>query len=69
MRTIKLKNGELMTIYNVRYSLGNLINDYLGADACNLFDEYIDDLQDTIKDCREEIKAWRDEAMDCGGIY
>lgn len=67
MRTIKLKNGELMTIYNVRYSLGNLIYDYLGADAGNLFDEYIDDLQDTIEDCREEMKAWRDEAIACGG--
>lgn len=67
MRTIKLKDGTFMTVYNVRYSLGNLIYEYLGADAGNLFDEYVDDLEDTIEDYREEMKSWRDEAMACGG--
>ncbi|MBQ0089347.1 MAG: hypothetical protein KBT27_08440 [Prevotellaceae bacterium] len=61
MRTIKLKDGTFMTVYNVRYSLGNLIYDYLGADAGNLFDEYIDSFQDTIEDCRKEIKELKEE--------
>lgn len=61
MRTIKLKDGTFMTVYNVRYSLGNLIYDYLGVDVGNLFDEYVDDLEDTIEDYKEEIKELKEE--------
>lgn len=61
MRTIKLEDGTIMTIYNIRYSLGNLIYEYLGADVGNLFDEYVDDLEDTIEDYKEEIKELKEE--------
>lgn len=61
MRTIKLKDGTIMTVYDIRYSLGELIYEHLGADAGNMFDDYMDMHNAIMEDYREEIKELREK--------
>lgn len=56
MKTIRLNNGEMATINDVERELGSLIWHYIGADACELFEDYIDELKDEINDYKRRYE-------------
>lgn len=41
MQTIYLKNGKTEVVFNVENSLYDLLNEYCGREAANLFEQYI----------------------------
>lgn len=56
MTVIRLNNGEMATINDVERELGSLIWHYIGADACGLFEDYIDELKDEIDDYKRRYE-------------
>lgn len=56
MTVIRLNNGQFATINDVERELGSLISYYIGADACGLFEDYIDELKDEIDDYKRRYE-------------
>ena len=46
-RVIQLKDGSILTCYESRNFLSDIIYDYLGVDAYNLYEQFITDLNDS----------------------
>lgn len=60
MKVIHLKDGTIITTYNARTTLGNLLYDYCGNDAYQLFDEYVDGLIEDIEWYKDDAEYWKD---------
>lgn len=56
MKIIRLENGQFATINDVERELGSLISYYIGVDACELFEDYIDELKDEINDYKRRYE-------------
>lgn len=66
MATIKLKNGDVETVFD-RPDLLDAIEMHMGYDAKRLFEEYLDELDATISELEadnEALKAELEEMKD-----
>lgn len=60
MSTIKLKNGEVESVFD-RPDLLNAIEAHMGYDAMRLVEEYLDDLDEIIFDLKHENDLLKEE--------
>ena len=60
MSTIKLKNGEVESVFD-RPDLLNAIEAHMGYDAMRLVEEYLDDLDGIIFDLKHENDLLKEE--------
>ncbi len=60
MATIKLKNGDVETVFD-RPDLLDAIETHMGYDTMRLVEEYLDELDGTISDLESEIEALKAE--------
>lgn len=60
MSTIKLKNGEVESVFD-RPDLLNAIEAHMGYDAMRLVEEYLDDLDGIIFDLKHENDQLKEE--------
>lgn len=60
-RVVELKNGETLSVIDERKFLEDAIYDYLGVDAYQIFDDYVDNLFEQIDDLNKEIEEWKQE--------
>ena len=55
MSTIKLKNGEVESVFD-RIDLLNVIESHMGYEAMRLVDRYFEELDETICDLEEQLR-------------
>lgn len=60
MKVIKVKDGTLVSRFDIRKTLGELLFNYCGSDAYIAFDEYIDSLIEDINWYKDNAEYWRD---------